>query len=128
MANADVAPAAHKLLPILEPGYRRDWLLPDVLAGLVHLLPLIFHPATTRARDGELILHRLFHAYRESSDDRRVLLETRSMSLWGNLHWPIQIKPSVIMPHLRSRCERANLLPVRSSRLGFWTWLLDLAF
>jgi sulfate permease, SulP family len=36
MANSDVASAAHKLLPALDwiPGYRRDWLLPDVLAGL----------------------------------------------------------------------------------------------
>ena len=36
MANSDVAPATHRLLPILDwaPGYRRDWLLPDVLAGL----------------------------------------------------------------------------------------------
>ena len=32
----DVAPAAHKLLPILDwmPGYQRNWLLPDALAGL----------------------------------------------------------------------------------------------
>ena len=36
MANSGVASAAHRLLPILDwiPGYRRDWLLPDVLAGL----------------------------------------------------------------------------------------------
>src|SRR3974390_238318 len=36
MANSDVASLSHKLLPILDwmPGYRRDWLLPDVLAGL----------------------------------------------------------------------------------------------
>src|SRR6516164_7157846 len=36
MANSGVAPVAHRLLPILAwiPGYRRDWLLPDVLAGL----------------------------------------------------------------------------------------------
>src|SRR5215469_338911 len=36
MANSGVASAAHRLLPILEwiPSYRRDWLLPDVLAGL----------------------------------------------------------------------------------------------
>src|SRR6516225_10181030 len=36
MANSDVASVAHRLLPILDwiPGYRRDWLLPDVLAGL----------------------------------------------------------------------------------------------
>jgi high affinity sulfate transporter 1 len=36
MANSEVASAAHRLLPILNwiPGYRRDWLLPDVLAGL----------------------------------------------------------------------------------------------
>src|SRR6516164_4441910 len=34
MANSDVASVAHRLLPILDwiPGYRRDWLLPDVLA------------------------------------------------------------------------------------------------
>ena len=78
MANSDVASVTHRLLPILDwlPGYRRDWLLPDVLAGLVHLLPLIFHPATTRAREAEVILHRLFDAHRESlSDDRRVLHE-----------------------------------------------------
>ena len=38
--------------------------------------PLIFHPATTRAREAEVILHRLFDAHRESlSDDRRVLHE-----------------------------------------------------
>jgi hypothetical protein len=32
MANSDVASLTHRLLPILEwaPGYRRDWLLPDV--------------------------------------------------------------------------------------------------
>ena len=36
MANSDVASATHRFLPILDwiPGYRRDWLLPDVLAGL----------------------------------------------------------------------------------------------
>ena len=36
MANSGVAPVAHRLLPILAwiPGYRRDWLLPDLLAGL----------------------------------------------------------------------------------------------
>ena len=36
MANSGVAPVAQRLLPILAwiPGYRRDWLLPDVLAGL----------------------------------------------------------------------------------------------
>ena len=36
MANSDVASAAHRFLPILDwaPGYRRDWLMPDVLAGL----------------------------------------------------------------------------------------------
>jgi SulP family sulfate permease len=36
MANSDIASVTHRLLPILDwaPGYRRDWLLPDVLAGL----------------------------------------------------------------------------------------------
>jgi SulP family sulfate permease len=36
MANSDVASLAHKFLPILAwaPSYQRDWLLPDVLAGL----------------------------------------------------------------------------------------------
>src|SRR5262252_6643704 len=36
MAHSGVAPVAHRLLPILAwiPGYQRDWLLPDVLAGL----------------------------------------------------------------------------------------------
>jgi high affinity sulfate transporter 1 len=36
MANSDVASVTHKFLPILDwmPGYRRDWLMPDVLAGL----------------------------------------------------------------------------------------------
>jgi SulP family sulfate permease len=36
MANSDVASVTHRYLPILDwaPGYRRDWLLPDVLAGL----------------------------------------------------------------------------------------------
>lgn len=36
MANADAASVAHRFLPILDwaPGYRRDWLMPDVLAGL----------------------------------------------------------------------------------------------
>jgi SulP family sulfate permease len=36
MANSDVASATHRFLPVLDwiPGYRRDWLLPDVLAGL----------------------------------------------------------------------------------------------
>jgi high affinity sulfate transporter 1 len=36
MANSDVASATHKFLPILDwiSGYRRDWLMPDVLAGL----------------------------------------------------------------------------------------------
>ena len=36
MANSDVASLAHKLLPILDwiPGYRREWLLPDVFAGV----------------------------------------------------------------------------------------------
>jgi len=35
MANSDVA-FTHRFLPVLDwaPGYRRDWLLPDVLAGL----------------------------------------------------------------------------------------------
>jgi high affinity sulfate transporter 1 len=35
MANSDVA-STHKFLPVLDwaPSYRRDWLLPDVLAGL----------------------------------------------------------------------------------------------
>ena len=34
--SARPAPIAQRLLPILSwlPGYRRDWLLPDVLAGL----------------------------------------------------------------------------------------------
>jgi MFS superfamily sulfate permease-like transporter len=36
MANSVVVSLAHKLLPILDwiPGYQRDWLLADVLAGL----------------------------------------------------------------------------------------------
>lgn len=36
MAKSDVASLTHRFLPILDwaPGYRRDWLLPDVLAGL----------------------------------------------------------------------------------------------
>jgi sulfate permease, SulP family len=36
MANSDVAPVTHRFLPILDwaPAYQRDWLLPDVLAGL----------------------------------------------------------------------------------------------
>jgi high affinity sulfate transporter 1 len=36
MANSHVATAAHKYFPIIDwaAGYRRDWLLPDVLAGL----------------------------------------------------------------------------------------------
>jgi hypothetical protein len=36
MTNSDVASVTHRLLPILDwiPGYRRDWRLPDVLAGL----------------------------------------------------------------------------------------------
>jgi high affinity sulfate transporter 1 len=36
MANSYVASATHRFLPILDwiPSYRRDWLLPDVLAGL----------------------------------------------------------------------------------------------
>src|SRR5215510_14658038 len=36
MANSDIASGTQRLLPILDwvPGYRRDWLLPDVLAGL----------------------------------------------------------------------------------------------
>jgi len=36
MANSDIASVTHRLLPILDwaPGYRRDWLLPDALAGL----------------------------------------------------------------------------------------------
>jgi hypothetical protein len=36
-----------------------------------------------------------------------------------DLHSPMQIKPSVIMPRLRPRFEKAKLLPVRSPRLGF---------
>jgi sulfate permease, SulP family len=36
MANSRAASVTHRFLPILDwiPGYRRDWLLPDVLAGL----------------------------------------------------------------------------------------------
>ena len=36
MANSSLAPTSHRLLPILDwiPAYRRDWFLPDVLAGL----------------------------------------------------------------------------------------------
>jgi len=36
MVNSEVGSVSHGLLPILKwfPGYRRDWLLPDVLAGL----------------------------------------------------------------------------------------------
>jgi hypothetical protein len=36
MANSSFASAAHRLLPILDwiPGYRREWLLPDVFAGV----------------------------------------------------------------------------------------------
>jgi sulfate permease, SulP family len=36
MAQSDVASVTHRFLPILDwaPGYRRDWLVPDVLAGL----------------------------------------------------------------------------------------------
>jgi sulfate permease, SulP family len=36
MANSDVASVTHRYLPILDwaPGYRRDWLVLDVLAGL----------------------------------------------------------------------------------------------
>ena len=36
MANSSLAPTTHRLLPILDwiPAYRRDWFLPDVLAGL----------------------------------------------------------------------------------------------
>src|SRR3954464_6517297 len=36
MPNTDAASVTHRFLPILDwiPGYRRDWLLPDLLAGL----------------------------------------------------------------------------------------------
>ena len=36
MANFGLASVAHRLLPILVwiPGYRREWLLPDVFAGV----------------------------------------------------------------------------------------------
>lgn len=36
IVNSDAASGTQRLLPILDwvPGYRRDWLLPDVLAGL----------------------------------------------------------------------------------------------
>src|SRR3974377_1307232 len=36
MANSNVASVTHRFLSILDwsPSYRRDWLLPDVLAGL----------------------------------------------------------------------------------------------
>src|SRR5947199_6592444 len=36
MANSDATSAAHRFLPILDwiSEYRRDWLLPDLLAGL----------------------------------------------------------------------------------------------
>ena len=36
MANSDAVSVTHGFLPILDwiPGYRRDWLLPDLLAGL----------------------------------------------------------------------------------------------
>src|SRR5499425_466920 len=36
MASSTVASVAHRLLPILDwiPGYQREWLLPDVLAGV----------------------------------------------------------------------------------------------
>src|SRR6516162_4283041 len=36
MANSEAGSAAHRFLPALDwiEGYRRDWLLPDVLAGL----------------------------------------------------------------------------------------------
>src|SRR5215469_7200119 len=36
MANSGVASAAHRLLPILDwiSGYRREWLLPDIFAGV----------------------------------------------------------------------------------------------
>ena len=36
MANSGLAPVAHRLLPILDwvPSYRREWLLPDTLAGV----------------------------------------------------------------------------------------------
>ena len=36
MANAEVVSVTHRYLPVLDwlPAYRRDWLLPDVLAGL----------------------------------------------------------------------------------------------
>jgi SulP family sulfate permease len=36
MAKSDVASVTHRFLPILDwaPGYRSDWLMPDVLAGL----------------------------------------------------------------------------------------------
>src|SRR3974390_727206 len=36
MANSEAVSAAHRFLPILHwiPGYRREWLLPDVFAGV----------------------------------------------------------------------------------------------
>jgi SulP family sulfate permease len=36
MANSDIKSVAHRLVPILGwiPGYRREWLLPDVFAGV----------------------------------------------------------------------------------------------
>src|SRR3954452_22991083 len=36
MPNTDAASVTHRFLPILDwiPGYRRDWLLPDLLAGI----------------------------------------------------------------------------------------------
>src|SRR5262245_1277198 len=36
MANSNIASVARGILPILGwmPGYRRDWILPDVFAGL----------------------------------------------------------------------------------------------
>jgi MFS superfamily sulfate permease-like transporter len=46
MANSNTASVAHRLLPILDwaPGYRRDWLFPDVLAGLA--LWAVMQPAS----------------------------------------------------------------------------------
>jgi sulfate permease, SulP family len=36
MAKSDIESVAHRLVPILDwiPGYRREWLLPDVFAGV----------------------------------------------------------------------------------------------
>src|SRR6516225_2371544 len=63
--------------------------------------------------------------YRQQSAGTSVLQATRSTQPWENLRWRMQIRRSVITPHLRPQSEKAKLPHARIPNLVSVAKLVD---